>query len=92
MTDSRKTYPSFYGMFVVLTDSVIYGNHFPRARLQIQLYDVCSYMYYFLQDFWDLYFILMCFASACGNLTFSHSDFFKHMVPDTAQDPSVTLL
>lgn len=52
VTDSRKTYPSFYGMLVFLADSeAIYGNGFPRARLQIQLYDVCSHMHYFLQEF-----------------------------------------
>lgn len=50
--NSRKSYPSIYRLLFALADyKVIYGNHFLMAKLQMQLYDVCSDIHYFLQDY-----------------------------------------
>lgn len=49
----RKSYSNIYRLLFALADcKVIYGNHFLRAKLQMQLYNVYSDIhYYFLQDF-----------------------------------------
>lgn len=53
MINTRKSYSNIYRLLFALADcKVIYGNHFLRAKLQMWLYNVYSYIhYYFVQDF-----------------------------------------
>lgn len=80
MINSRKSYPNIYRLLFVLADcEVIYGNHFLRAKLQMQLYDVCSNIHYFLQHFQWLYLNLMSSApdGKPVRMNRSHNDFLS---------------